>query len=151
MVDDFRGRGVSPWGSPPGGGGNGSGRKGPTPPDVDEIIRSNQDKINKFMPGGAPKGGKPIIFGLVIATVLAKLKPSLSAVKSNISSAYLSPLIAASEIDLLVITSRSARLLFEDLSRNSFAVLTIPVAETYVSRQPFLPQPHNRPFFSTVV
>ena len=26
MVDDFRGRGGSPWGSPPGGGGNGSGR-----------------------------------------------------------------------------------------------------------------------------
>ena len=70
MVDDFRGRGGSPWGSPPGGGGNGSGRKGPTPPDVDEIIRSIQDKINKFMPGGAPKGGKPIIFGLVILLVI---------------------------------------------------------------------------------
>ena len=44
MVDDFRGRGGSPWGSPPGGGGNGSGRKGPTPPDIDEIIRNLQDK-----------------------------------------------------------------------------------------------------------
>ena len=55
MVDDFRGRGGSPWGSPPGGG-NGSGRKGPTPPDIDEIIRNIQDKINKFMPGGAAKG-----------------------------------------------------------------------------------------------
>ena len=31
MSDDFKGRGGSPWGSPPGGGGNGSGR-GPTPP-----------------------------------------------------------------------------------------------------------------------
>ena len=30
MSDDFKGRGGSPWGSPPGGGGNGSGR-GPTP------------------------------------------------------------------------------------------------------------------------
>ena len=49
MVDDFKGRGGSPWGSPPGGG-NGSGRKGPTPPDIDEIIRSFQDKIKKFMP-----------------------------------------------------------------------------------------------------
>ena len=39
MVDDFKSRGGSPWGSPPGGG-NGSGRKGPTPPDIDEIIRS---------------------------------------------------------------------------------------------------------------
>ena len=37
--DDFRG-GKSPWGSPPGGG-NGSGR-GPTPPDIDEIIRNIQ-------------------------------------------------------------------------------------------------------------
>ena len=36
MVDDFKGRGGSPWGSPPGGG-NGSGRKGSTPPDIDEI------------------------------------------------------------------------------------------------------------------
>ena len=52
MVDDFRGRGGSPWGSPPGGG-NGSGRTGPAPPDIDEIIRNIQDKINKFMPGGA--------------------------------------------------------------------------------------------------
>ena len=40
MSDDFKGRGGSPWGAPPGGGsgGNGSGR-GPTPPNVDEIIR----------------------------------------------------------------------------------------------------------------
>ena len=68
MVDDFRGRGGSPWGSPPGGG-NGSGRKGPTPPDIDEIIRNIQDKINKFMPGGAAKGGKPIIFGLIILKI----------------------------------------------------------------------------------
>ncbi len=29
MVNDFRSRGDSPWGSPPGGGGNGSGRRGP--------------------------------------------------------------------------------------------------------------------------
>ena len=45
MVDDFRGRGGSPWGSPPPGGGgdgnNGSGR-GPRPPDIDEIIRKIQ-------------------------------------------------------------------------------------------------------------
>ena len=73
MVDDFRGRGGSPWGSPPGGGGNGSGRKGPTPPDIDEIIRNLQDKINRFMPGGAAKGGKPIIFGLIILLVIVWL------------------------------------------------------------------------------
>ena len=51
MADDFRGRGGSPWGSPPGGdGGNGSGR-GPTPPDIDEIIKNIQRTINRFLPG----------------------------------------------------------------------------------------------------
>ena len=48
-----------PWGSPPGGGsGNGSGRRGPTPPNIDELIKNLQDKINKFLPGGASGGGK---------------------------------------------------------------------------------------------
>ena len=48
MSDDFRQSGGSPWGTPPGGGsGNGSGR-GPTPPDVDKIIREIQDKIKNF-------------------------------------------------------------------------------------------------------
>ena len=54
----------SPWGSPPGGGnGNGGFRRGPTPPDIEEIIKNIQKKINKFLPGGRD-GGKPIIFGL---------------------------------------------------------------------------------------
>ncbi|MDC0851227.1 FtsH protease activity modulator HflK [Candidatus Pelagibacter sp.] len=64
MSDDFKGRGGSPWGSPPGGG-NGSG-KGPTPPDIDAIIRDIQNKINKFLPGGSKSGGKPIILILII-------------------------------------------------------------------------------------
>ena len=65
MSDDFKGRGGSPWGAPPGGGsgGNGSGR-GPTPPNVDEIIREFQDKIKKFLPGGKSSGGKSI--GLIL-------------------------------------------------------------------------------------
>ena len=46
MSDDFQGRGGSPWGTPPGG--NGSG-KGPTPPDIDAIIKDIQNKINKFL------------------------------------------------------------------------------------------------------
>ena len=50
MSDDFQQRGGSPWGSPPGGGGTGSGRRGPTPPNIDEIIKNLQDKINKFLP-----------------------------------------------------------------------------------------------------
>jgi len=70
MVDDFRSRGGSPWGNPPGGG-NGSGRRGPTPPDIEEIIKNLQDKINRFFPGGSSKGsGKPIIFGLVILLIV---------------------------------------------------------------------------------
>ena len=64
MVDNFKGRGGSPWGSPPGGGGNGSGR-GPTPPDIDEIIRKIQGIINKFLPGGR-SGGKPVILILAV-------------------------------------------------------------------------------------
>ena len=66
MSDDFKGRGGSPWGSPPGGG-NGSGR-GPTPPDIDAIIRDIQNKINKFLPGGSKSGGKPI--GLILIILL---------------------------------------------------------------------------------
>ena len=66
MSDDFKGRGESPWGAPPGGG-NGSG-KGPTPPDIDAIIRDIQNKINKFLPGGSKSGGKPI--GLILIILL---------------------------------------------------------------------------------
>ena len=65
MADDFQGRGGSPWGSPPGGGGNGSGR-GPTPPDIEAIIRDIQKRINKFLPGGSSSGGKPIGLILII-------------------------------------------------------------------------------------
>ena len=67
MSDDFKGRGGSPWGAPPGGGGNGSGR-GPTPPDIDAIIKDIQSKINKFLPGGSKSGGKPI--GLILIILL---------------------------------------------------------------------------------
>ena len=62
MPDDFKSG--SPWGTPPGGG-NGSG-KGPTPPDIEAIIRDIQSKINKFLPGGSSSGGKPIGLILII-------------------------------------------------------------------------------------
>jgi len=68
MVDDFKGRGGSPWGSPPGGG-NGSGR-GPTPPDIDEIIKNIQKTINRFIPGKGAKGGKPLFLGLIILLII---------------------------------------------------------------------------------
>jgi len=64
MSDDFQGRGGSPWGTPPGGG-NGSG-KGPTPPDIDAIIKDIQNKIKRFLPGGSSSGGKPIGLILII-------------------------------------------------------------------------------------
>ena len=64
MSDDFQGRGGSPWGTPPGGG-NGSG-KGPTPPDIDAIIRDIQNKINKFLPGGGSSGGNQIGLAIII-------------------------------------------------------------------------------------
>ena len=69
MADDFKGRGGSPWESPPGGGGNGSGR-GPRPPDIDEIIKNIQRTINRFLPGGGAKSGKPIILILVILAII---------------------------------------------------------------------------------
>ena len=68
MVDDFKGRGGSPWGSPPGGG-NGSGR-GPTPPNIDELIRDIQKKIKNFLPGGASTGNKPIFIGLIVLIII---------------------------------------------------------------------------------
>ena len=56
----------SPWGSSgsSGGSGNGSGSRR-EPPNIDELIRNIQNKINKFMPGGKSGGGKPIILGLI--------------------------------------------------------------------------------------
>ena len=69
MVDDFRGRGGSPWGTPPGGDNNGS-RRGPRPPDIDELIKNIQDKIKRFFPGGSATGNKPILFGLVILIII---------------------------------------------------------------------------------
>ena len=61
MSDNFQRGGGSPWGSPPGGGsGNGSGR-GPTPPDIDKIIREFQEKIKNFLPGGKSSGSKSVI------------------------------------------------------------------------------------------
>jgi len=62
--NDFKGG--SPWGSPPRGEGNGSGRGGPRPPNIDEIIEKIQKLINKFIPGGKSSGSKPIIFGLIL-------------------------------------------------------------------------------------
>ena len=65
MSDDFQQRGGSPWGSPPGGNNNGSGR-GTRPPDIEKIIRDLQEKIKKFLPGGSSSGGKQAILVIII-------------------------------------------------------------------------------------
>jgi len=66
-MSDFKNQ--SPWGSPPGGGGNGGFRRGPTPPDIDEIVKKIQNTINKFT-GGGKGGSKPILFGLIVLAIL---------------------------------------------------------------------------------
>ena len=70
-MNDFKNQ--SPWGSPPPGGGgndgNGGFRRGPTPPNLDEILKKLQDTISKFLPGKAG-GAKPIVVGLVILSLL---------------------------------------------------------------------------------
>ncbi len=67
-MNDFRNQ--SPWGSPPGGGGgNGGFRRGPTPPDIDEVIKKIQSLLNRFL-GGGKGGAKPIIVSLLIIVTL---------------------------------------------------------------------------------
>ncbi len=68
-MNDFKNQ--SPWGTPPGGGGSGNGgfRKGPTPPNIDEVISKLQSIINRFL-GGGKGGAKPIIIGLLILLVV---------------------------------------------------------------------------------
>jgi len=68
-MSDFRNQ--SPWGTPPGGGGGGNGgfRKGPTPPNIDEVISKLQSLINRFL-GGGKGGAKPIIVGIIILLVV---------------------------------------------------------------------------------
>ena len=69
-MNDFKNQ--SPWGTPPGGGGgngNGGFRRGPTPPNLDEILKKIQNLINRFLPGRAG-GSKPVILGLIILSLL---------------------------------------------------------------------------------
>ena len=70
MVNDNNFKDESPWGTPPRGG-NGSGRGGQRPPNIDEVVEKIQKLINKFLPGGKSGGGKPIIFGLIYLTSLS--------------------------------------------------------------------------------
>ena len=65
----------SPWGTPPpggggGGGGNGGFRRGPTPPDIEEVIKKIQNSINKILPGGGKGGANSIVLGLVVLSLI---------------------------------------------------------------------------------
>ncbi|MDC3076936.1 FtsH protease activity modulator HflK [Candidatus Pelagibacter sp.] len=68
-MSDFKNQ--SPWGSPPGGGGSGNGgfRRGPKPPNIDEVISKIQNTINRFF-GGGKGGAKPIIISLIILLIV---------------------------------------------------------------------------------
>ena len=69
-MNDFKNQ--SPWGTPPpggGSGGNGGFRRGPTPPNLDEILKKIQETINRLLPGGSG-GTKPIIVGLIVLQFL---------------------------------------------------------------------------------
>jgi len=57
----------SPWGSKPGGSGNGNGsgtRR--EPPNIDDVIKNFQKTINKFLPSGRSGGGKSISLLLLV-------------------------------------------------------------------------------------
>ena len=68
-MNDFKNQ--SPWGTPPGGGGGGNGgfRKGPTPPNIDEVISKLQSILNRYL-GGGKGGAKPIIIGFIILLIV---------------------------------------------------------------------------------
>jgi modulator of FtsH protease HflK len=64
-------QGGGPWGSGGGKGPWGSGPQsgGPTPPDLEELLRRSQDKLRNFLPGGN-LGGRGFAAILLIAIVL---------------------------------------------------------------------------------
>jgi membrane protease subunit HflK len=63
-------QGGGPWGSgPKGPWGSGPQSQGPTPPDLEEILRRGQDKLRHFMPGGN-LGGRGIALLVLGALVL---------------------------------------------------------------------------------
>ncbi len=59
-------RGGGPWGGPPrdNGGGPGPGRRGPRPPDFEELLRRGQSQFRRYLPGGFGTGS-----GIAIAIV----------------------------------------------------------------------------------
>lgn len=62
--------GQGPWGQGPGGP-PGGGNRGPTPPDLDELIRKGQDSLKNILPGGAGGRSTWVIFVLAILALIA--------------------------------------------------------------------------------
>ncbi len=58
-------QGGGPWGQKPGG--DGSGRGGPTPPNVEEMLRRGQERVRRFLPGG---GGNVRVLGIGVLVVI---------------------------------------------------------------------------------
>jgi membrane protease subunit HflK len=74
MAWNSQGGGGGPWGGGGGGGGpwGGRGPQGPTPPDFEEMLRRGQDRLKRFMPGGAGTGrGLALIILVAVAIWLA--------------------------------------------------------------------------------
>ena len=65
-------QGGGPWGAPGGGSkgpwGSGPQSSGPTPPDLEELLRRSQDKLKSVLPGGN-LGGRGVLL-IVLAAVL---------------------------------------------------------------------------------
>ena len=134
MSDDFRGRGGSPWGSPPGGGNNNGSGRGPTPPNIDEIIKEIQDKIKKFLPGGKSSGGKSI--GLILFKHLVMI----------LSAPFMGPISKKIEDDFTGVTSQTQvssplTLMFRSIkisSRNLFRELLLSIPILILGLIPFI-------------
>ena len=61
-------QGGGPWGSGKGPWGSGPQQQGPTPPDLEEMLRRGQDRLRRFLPGGN-LGGRG--FALLVLAALA--------------------------------------------------------------------------------
>ena len=76
-------QGGGPWGSgPKGPWGTGPQSSGPTPPDLEELLRRSQDKLRRVLPGGS-LGGK----GIAVLVQGADLGPILGCNKLETGTA----------------------------------------------------------------
>jgi len=62
-------QGGGPWGSGKGPWSSGPQQQGPTPPDLEEILRRGQDRLKRFLPGGS-LGGRGFALLLLAAVAL---------------------------------------------------------------------------------